>query len=713
MSCERITIDFETRSKSNLKLEGAYKYSLDPSTQATCLAIKERGGPVVLLRFREINQPWRKLPIEFRKQWRCYIDEGCLFCAHNAFFERCIYENVLVARLGWPSIPFRQYRCTAAKAAACALPRNLEGAGESLRLRIQKDKRGYAAMMATCKPTKRWNQYWKCKDDIARGVRVTEKRKKLARVDGPEPPAFLEYDEAPDVWNTLYEYCKIDAASEEELDLALPDLIPFEQEVWHLNQTINWRGLRCDLPTVEKIIGIMDSEGKLKKKQLEKITLGLITKPRAIKKILEFLAFEGVELPNLQKKTIEDALNGFGLSDDMRTLLEVTQALSLASVKKYKSFKHRSDPGGWIRDIVLYHAASTGRDGGTGINPYNFPRGLIPVRKGRPYAMVDNVASLPHDTLSLLYGDKLPLVFSAILRSMIIPAEGCKLAAADLSQVEVIVLWWLADNEPGLAIIRAGLDVYVDQASANTGIPYAEIPKEGDMRQLGKAQILGCGFRMSWKKFKDTAYSMYRLKLTSRQSVEAVKNYRTKHVAVTELWDAYESGAVMAVQNSGRAVLAGKCRFIFEKEFLTIQLPSGRKLYYREPEIVMKTITYTSLEEGQNGEDVEVERTSKPKPTIQFLGLDKSKKRLQTEFLHGGIITENIVQAVARDCMMVSLLELEKREYRVRLSVYDEAVVDREEVDLKEIIEVMTTTPKWAPGMPLKAAGWEGPRYRK
>lgn len=713
MKIFRITFDFETRSKCDLKKEGAYKYSLHPSTQPTCLAFKISGGAVTLLRFDEINRPWKSHPLELRKLWRQWISEGRLFCAHNAFFERCIYENIMVARYGWPHIPFRQYRCTAAKAAACALPRGLEGAGESLALRTQKDKRGYVAMMATCKPTKRWNQYWKCKADIDAGKRVTEKRRKLARVDGSEPPAFLEYDDAPDVWNTLYEYCKIDVASEEELDLALPDLIPFEQEVWHLNQTINWRGLRCDLTTVKKIVTIMEAQGKLKRKQLEKITMGLVTKPRAIKKILEFLEFEGVKLPNLQKKTVEDALSGFGMSDDMRALLEVTQALSLASTKKYHSFVHRSDLEGWIRDIVLYHAASTGRDGGTGINPYNFPRGLMPVNKGRPYAMVENVASLDHDTLSLLYGEKLPLVFSAILRSMIIPAEGCELAAADLSQVEVVVLWWLADNEPGLNIIRAGMDVYIDQASSNTGIPYEQIPKEGDMRQLGKAQILGCGFRMSWKKFKDTAWSMYRLKLTSRQSLEAVKNYRAKHVAVTELWDAYEQAAIMAIQQPGRIARAGKCRFRVKDDFLWIELPSGRRLAYREPSLVMRSITYTALVEGQNGEDVEVERQSEPKPTIQFLGLDKSKKKLQTEFTHGGVLTENIVQAVARDCMMTSLLELERRKYRTRLSVYDEAVVDRKKVDLKEIIEVMTTPPPWARGIPLKAAGWVGPRYRK
>lgn len=710
----RITFDFETRSKADLKKVGAYKYSLDPSTRPTCLAIKERGGTVLLLKFHEINRSWKEQSVFFRREWSNKIIFGYLFTAHNAFFERCIYENILVKRYGWPHIPYRQYRCTAAKAAACALPRNLEGAGESLELRIQKDKRGYAAMMATCKPTKRWNLYWAVKNDIAAGKRVTERRKTMARIDRPEPPVFLEYEEAPDVWDTLYEYCKIDVVSEEELDFALPDLIPLEQEVWHLNQTINWRGLRCDLPTVKKITDIMDVQGKQKKRELELLTAGLITKPRAIKKIMQFLELEGVKLPNLQAKTVDDALAGFGLSDDMRALLEITKALSLASIKKFQAFRHRADEHGWIRDIVLYHAASTGRDGGTGINPYNFPRGLMPIDKKRPYAMVDNVAKCDHEVLKILYGEKLPLVFSAILRNMIIPNDGCEFFVADFSKIEVAVLWWLADHEEGLKLLRSGRDVYRDQAASNLGVDYDDIAEEGDDRQLGKAQILGCGFRMSWKKFMETAWSMYRLKLTRRQSYDAVKSYRERHKPVTKLWDRYEKAAIDAVE-SGRVQKAGKCLFFTKDRFLWIELPSGRRLAYREPQIVMRSITYTALEEDQDGNEIEVERQSEPKKTVQFLGLDKSKKKLQTEFTHGGILTENIVQGTARDLMMPALLRLEKAKYRVRLSVYDEGLCDRKtgHGSVSEFVRLVCQVPTWARGMPIEAKGWCGPRYRK
>lgn len=154
----------------------------------------------------------------------------------------CIYENVLVRRLGWPTIPLELRYCTAAKAAACALPRNLEGAGAALNLSVQKDKRGFIAMMATCKPTKQWNAWNK---------KATALNWTLQGF--PEPKLFLEPNDSPEAaetFKTLYTYCKYDVLSEEALDDRLPDLIPFEREVWLLNQRLNWRGIRVDLKTI-------------------------------------------------------------------------------------------------------------------------------------------------------------------------------------------------------------------------------------------------------------------------------------------------------------------------------------------------------------------------------------------------------------------------------------------------------------------------------
>ncbi len=366
----RLTFDFETRSECDLKACGAYKYSCDPTTIPTCLAFKVHGDKnVEFLNFEMINRPFNKVLIEIQNRWRALIRAGYEFSGHNVFFDMCVYKNVLVKRYGWPDIPFRQFRCTAAKAAACALPRNLEGAGAALNLSTQKDKRGYAAMMLTCKPTKKW-KLWNKKGRL-------QKSSFIRTVPLEEPKKWLEPEDNADVWGVLYHYCKVDVKTEELLDASLPDLNPEEQEIWFLNQQLNWRGLRVDMSTIKKIVDIMEVESKIKLKELDALTMGLVTKPGARKSILEFLALEGIELPDIRAKTVEDALASDGLSPDMRRLLEIRKALSKTSTKKYQAFLNRAMPDGRCRDILLYHGASTGRDTGTGIQPHNLPRPVI------------------------------------------------------------------------------------------------------------------------------------------------------------------------------------------------------------------------------------------------------------------------------------------------------------------------------------------------
>lgn len=361
---KRLVFDFETRSACDLKKRGAYLYSLDPTTQPTCMAAKFSNNPALMfLDFFDVNQPWNKIPQGFRFHWQKAIKENYEFAAHNAFFEKCIYTNILVKRYGWPAIPSKQYRCTAAKAAACALPRNLEGAGEAMNLAVQKDKSGYFAMMKTCKPTKAWNA-WVKKGSI-----------------GTQPQKYLEPQDDPVTWKTLYHYCKIDVQTEELLDLALPDLIPIEQEIWHLNQELNWRGIQVDLPTVNKIVGMMEIDSKKKLKQLDTLTRGLVTKAGATKSILDFLELEGVKLPNLRAKTVDDQLQGFEIEGDMRKLLELRKALSKTSTRKYRSMIDRAGSDHRVRDILMYHGASTGRDTGTGLQIHNLPRNLIPQKE--------------------------------------------------------------------------------------------------------------------------------------------------------------------------------------------------------------------------------------------------------------------------------------------------------------------------------------------
>lgn len=673
---KRVTLDFETRSRADLKKVGAYKYSLHPSTQPTCLSFKARGAEIQLLNFYQINTPWSSQPERFRNAWLYFIEGDFLFTAHNAFFERCIYTNIMVKRYGWPKIPFRNYRCTAAKAAACALPRNLEGVGSALNLRIQKDRRGYVAMMATCRPNKKTGD-------------------------------FISPQSHPEVFETLYTYCRIDTQTEELLDETLPDLSLEEQDIWHLNQELNWRGLRIDIPVVKKILGIMEIESRKKLKELDHLTMGLVTKPGSRKSILEFLELEGVVLPDLRAQTVEDRLQGFELSEDMRRLLEIRKALSKTSTKKYQAFLDRADETDHrVRDILMYHGASTGRDTGTGVQPHNLPRPLIKQKD------IDYVISMLREErpeisvewIKIFYGD-IFMIFSSLLRGMLIASEGYELFVADFSKIEVAVLWWLAGNFPGLKILRLGKDPYIYQAAMNLNTTYEDIEdvvkREEqwglDARQLGKAQVLGCGFQMGVERFQTAAWDMHRLKLTETQAQAAVTNYRSGNPAVPLLWKAFEKAAVEAVKNPGQVFHAGKCAFSMRRKFLWVRLPSGRKLAYREPQV-----TWVETKYG-------------PKETLEYYAVNPKTKQWGIERTFGGKLTENIVQAVARDLMMPAMVRLRQHGYRPLLMVHDEGICEKEKGtgDIQEFVKILCEPPKWAAGCPIDAKGWSGPRYRK
>lgn len=692
---KRVTKDFETRSKCNLKLAGAYKYSLDPTTQPTCLAFKILGEPTVyFLDFKLVNTPWKKLPAKLKKLWLGFIEEGYEFSAHNSYFEKCIYDNIMVKRYGWPKINPRKRRCTAAKAASCALPRSLEGVGEVLKLRIQKDKRGYNAMMATCKPTKKWNAWKKACDEVAAGKRVGAK--KLALSQMPEPPVFLEPDVSPETFNVLYTYCKIDVRTEELVDETLPDLNPQEQEIWFMNQELNWRGLHIDIPTVKKIVSIMEIESKKKLKELDSLTMGLVTKPGARKSILEFLELDGIVLPDIKAATVQDELDGFNLTEDARKLLEIRKALSKTSTRKYQSFLNRANEDNRVRDIQMYWGASTGRDTGTGIQIQNFPRGLIKFDKNNPYSHFENVKNCHPEMLQILYGDSLGILFSALLRNMIIPTNGHELFVADFSKIEVAVLWWLADNTPGIKILKQGGDPYITLAMINhPGKKAHEITDEE--RQLAKHQILGCGFGMGWSKFQQTGWDLHRLKLSENESRIAVKQYRELFSAVPGLWRKYEDAALAAVEHEGKIFHAGLCSFIVKNKFLWIELPSKRRLAYREPQISWRETDYG------------------PKKTLEFWAVNSKTKKWALERTWGGPLAENITQGTARDLLMWGILRLKKGGFEPLFSVHDEPVCERlkGQGDLGVYTKTLCKLPEWARGCPVEAKGWVGPRYRK
>ena len=699
---KRLTIDFETRSESDLKRQGAYKYSRHPSTRATCLAMKEHGPgkPTKLIPFDWIHRPYKTLPAAFKLQWEKYILDDWEFSAHNAFFEICIYYNVLVERLGWPNISLSRWRCTAAKAAHYGLPRSLEGSGAALGLSIQKDRAGAIAMMQTCKPTAAWNKW-----------------ESLGRV-GSEPEKFREPAGHAGLFQTLYHYCKMDVMAEEAVDLALPDLDQTELEIWRRNIRQNWRGLDIEIKVVNQVIARMETAERENRQALFEATLGCITKPGARNDVLAFLSSEGLELPDLKASTVRDALKDGIKSDAARLVLDLRAKLTKASTKKYYAFRDRTDEDGRARDFILYHAASTGRSGGVGINPFNFPRGLV--KASREWQLIDEfLTAYDAEYFDAIETPKCrekieknsQLFYSAMLRNVICASPGHELVAGDWSMIEVIKLWWLSGNEYGLQMVRSGEDIYILQACDNIGKPYGVIKAAVDKgeqwaldaRQLGKAQILGGGFGMGGVKFQSTAADQYGLELTTEQSNRAIYAYRNSHAAVPRMWYGVEEAFKSAMR--GKPVEFCKCKFYLEPvkrgtgRFMIIELPSGKKLAYLNP----KVETHMTL----NG----------PREQITFDAPAKDRKSLWREHSWGGKLTENIVQSCARSLMNDAATRAEAAGFTVLFDVYDELVAqvdERRTTALDELLTIMKTRPKWADDkLPLKASGWRGLNYKK
>ena len=334
--------------------------------------------------------------------------------------------------------------------------------------------------------------------------------------------------------------------------------------------------------------------------------------------------------------------------------------------------------------------------------------------------------------LKMIYGESLPLVFSALLRNMIVPDPGNEVFVADFSKIEVAVLWWLSNNKDGLDILVSGKDPYIYQAAKNTGESYKTIllaverheKWAMDARQLGKAQILGCGFGMGWSKFQKTAEDQYRLKLTDKQSKEAVVSYREANEAVPLVWKAYEGAAIRAVKHGG-VVKAGRCKFIFQKDkryggvrILWVELPSGRRLSYIDPQIAWRVRQYEmKITKVVNGKEVTkiVVKTTSPMETIEYWGTNSKTKKWELMRTWGGTLAENVTQAVARDLMMPAMVRLEKIGFKGLLMVHDEGICEapKGSKDIRDFIQCLCESPPWAAGLPIAANGWSGPRYRK
>lgn len=648
-----IHIDVESFSLLDVRAVGAWRYWEHPSTEVLCLSWAMDNGPV---------GNWRQGdPVPPRLADA--IQSGHLIGAHNAQFER------LAFKYGLPDFPqpkLAQWRCTAAQAAALALPRALDKALEAIEAPLRKDPRGAALIRKFCKPRK-----------------PTKNNPSVRVLPTDDPTGFAE----------LMEYCDQDVRGERALYLALPKLSDEEEKVWRLDTVINERGLPIDFDLVDEMIEVADARLHELEAEAYKLTGGLRTTQRD--KILEWIQAEGGEVETLKAKELTDTLDEDLLGEipeHVSRLLAIRLEAGKVSTKKLRKIRQCASEDNRVRGTLLYHGATPGRWSGKLVQPHNFIR---PVYGKRDQGTIVSLLKR-HDVemLNLLYSDNpLMTVMGSAMRGVICAPDGKMLYVADYSAIEARGLVWAARQMDAVERYRRNIDQYRIMASHIFGIHADKVSTA--QRKVGKDVILGCGYGMWIETFMRTCEERG-APVEEDIAEKGVHGFRDTHPMVVRFWRDVENAAIAAVSNPGKKYRVNDIRFYMHDRFLFIQLPSGRRLAYPDPEI------HT------------VKKYGNFKAALTFMGEGKNKKwmRLNT---YGGKLVENIVQAIARDIMVSGMFNAESAGYPVISTVHDEIITEVENGfgDVKEYEALLCDVPEWGQSCPISAEGFTAERWRK
>lgn len=673
MIIEKATHDYETQSECDLKKTGAAAYAQHPSTEILCLGIK-RGDDEPLIWVPK-DKKVSTASIECFEEIIC--DEDVTLSAHNAFFEQVINKFVFskytkskaVKRVLEKITPHR-YHCTAAKAAAVAIPRNLEGAARVMKLPVQKNMRGNRLMKKYMKPRNPWKK-WNAAGRV-----------------GPEPLKY--FNDEFELWE-IYDYCLDDVRAEDWLDRALPELSPFERKVWIINQEMNMRGIQIDLPSVNRIIAMIENQTVALQQEAKELTNGEVTSVLQRAKVLEWCQDQGAPLENLRAPHVKEVLADKDFDGPARRLLEIRQSVSKTSNKKYYAMRERAGADGRVRDLALYHGASTGRESGTGLQVHNFPRGTI---DNTNYA-IDVINKNDLEFIKFVYGNPFNL-FSSCLRGMIKASPSYEIVAADLNAIECRVLNWLTGHKEVLRAFDNDEDPYIIMAARIFGLSHDAI--DGGKRFLGKTAELGCGYQMGPDRFLKTCIEWGVPNVTPELAKKAVEIYRQTHQPVVRGWELIERAAITAVNKPGTKVTTCKTTWFVHDGFLWCRLPSDRLIAYHRPSVRQMPTPWGEL-----------------RPKLYYWYVDPLTKQWVNGATYGGGLMENCCQAVARDVTVSGIVNTTDAGYRYLFQCHDEIIAEQPKGygDLSKFIKLMVAQPKWAPGLPIRAGGWIGPRYKK
>lgn len=702
---DAVTLDFETRSACEIKFGGT-RYSEDASTEVLCAAFHLPGETEAHLWYPAYPDAGLSETGDLTPLFD-WVRAGGIIEAHNAQFERAIWENVCVSRMGWPGMSPDQWRCSASVCAYHALPRSLDGASKALGLKEEKDKAGNRIMLKVAKPrgvlkadlgpiaaaelgdAGRWAELRRNGDTIFKLRQRFPNRLDL-QVASP-------WHEKAEELLAVFAYCQQDVMVEKAISDELGHLPESELLTWQIDQDINFRGVPLNLDIVARAQEVASECTIRAGERLSEITDGAVTSPTQASKIKAFVISEGFDLEGCAKGVLEEVLANQSreLSDKAREVIEIRLASAKSSTAKYVAMANTVGSEDRVRGTLAYHGADTGRWAGRLIQPQNFPRGTI---KADPDQLADAILTMSVEDMELFYGNPMEVLATG-LRGAIEAPEGREFIAADFSAVEARVGFWLAGDLAALDVFRRGEDIYKDMASKIYGVKIGNVTP--DQRQVGKAAILGLGFQMGVDKFQDTALTNgMELELEFCESI--VSAYRDLHDPVRQGWYEVEKAVLSAVRSPGAVVpfWNGKLKTAVQGDFLKIKLPSGRCIHYYKPFI----------------KSVYSDKFDRWNDKIHFKGTNSVTRQFNTQTTYGGKLTENVVQATARDLMRDSMVRLHSHPtYDMVMSVHDELVceVNEGEGSIEELEKIMANLEPWADGLPLEAEGWRGKRFRK
>jgi DNA polymerase len=658
-----IVLDFETRSELMLTKPndvGTWRYSEHSSTEILCAGYLVRNEGEFIEKGVWIRGD--KSPPGFLR----YMKGQYRIKAFNAPFEIAIWNNVAVKKLGWPVVPLEKWECLMSRALVQALPGNLDMLSHALDLPIKKDMEGHKLMLKMCKPLPQRGK--------TKGMKWLEDEESMQK---------------------NADYCLTDVEAEDLTDQRLRPLLLKERKLWLLDQRINQRGFKIDVESVYAASELINEEEKRFESAITKLTDEVITKPTQVQRIKKWVDDNGYPLPDVQEKTLKKAIQDIDIPDPVKGIFNIRLQANSISVKKIKAMLRYKTKDDTIKYNTIHHKAKTGRWAGTGVQPHNFPRGKLENNE----RFFDLLKQKDFACIDFIFGDCLKTL-SICLRNFIVPRKGHKFLVGDFSSVESITLNYIAGAKKKLELYRKGEDIYKYTASQVVYNKRADLITK-DERFIGKISELALGYQGSLGALSSMAEAFDILMepigtegnflIGGKNALEIVKKWRRANPKIVQFWYNTERAAINAVETKQVQICQG-IKWGMWKDFLCAKLPSGRYLYYCQPEL-----TY---------------RDGYAKLTI----MDKVKK-WSRQPTYGGRLVENLIQAICRDLLVEAMFRLDEKGYKQIFTVHDETIaevkIDDKTKSLKEFLELLSMKPDWAKDYPISASGWEGMRYAK